>query len=74
MKYRDREIEIECSGTPEEPAAESGNYTDGAMEDLTEDELYEIGNLYAGEISQELMEWAMANAYDRAKDIQKYGH
>jgi hypothetical protein len=67
LSFKGRKVEINIAGSYDEPFAETGNYIDGAMEDLSEDELDEIQDLYAGEISQELMEHAMNRAHEMAE-------
>lgn len=52
--YKGREIEFgRVSGDYEEPLLESAGYVDGAMEALTEEELDEVQELYASELSDE---------------------
>jgi len=74
FKFKGREVEVDISGNYEEPMVERGNYIDGAMEDLTDQELDEVCEENMGEISIQLMEDGIARAYDRAKDLRKYGH
>lgn len=65
VKYKNREVEIEYSGYRGEIMVEYGGYTDGALEDLTDEECYEVGELYHEEIAQCLLESAIDQAHDR---------
>ena len=73
VDYKNRKVEISVySGSHDEPFVEEAGYIDGEMEDCTEDEMNELQDMYAGELSERLMERAICRAYDRAK-AARYG-
>lgn len=51
----------------------SANFTDGAMEELTEKECLEVENEFQAELYHEAYVDMASAAYDRAKDYAKYG-
>lgn len=63
--FNGRSIELEFTSRRGEVVAESGNYTDGTMEDLTGEELEEAVEENFDRIDEDLQDRAVDSAYDR---------
>lgn len=66
-KLNGREVEIEVSGYNDEIEINAATYTDTG-EDLTDDEVDELMNIYACDIAQAQDERGADDAYDREND------
>ena len=57
-----REIEITVRGTYEEPLIDEAHYVDGPDVDVPDDDLYEIEQRYASELSDEAHQYQVGRA------------
>lgn len=65
-----RPIEIELAGTYDEPMVQCGNFADGDMEDLSDDECDEALGENHGAICEDMLGTAIDRAHDMA-DIER---
>jgi cell division ATPase FtsA len=68
LKYNNRKIEIEYSGTQDEPEIEVGCYLDGDEEELTMSELDEVMELHAESISEAIQQRIIDKSEDSKED------
>lgn len=71
VKLNNREVEITEFSVGrhfDEVCVEAANYTDGAMEDLNEDELDQLQEDYGEELIQDARESAADNYHDLQKE------
>jgi hypothetical protein len=69
VKFKNRQVEIDgISGTIDEPMIDNAYFLDGQEENLSEEELDTLQDIYMDELSQQLCEKYADDAYDRMTD------